>query len=112
MLVASGCQSDDACSTPRLQQQPAGYSLCNKRGCPERALRLSLQVKPALATVEKAQPSESFARVDYTPSLESAINEQACSRSPVLFRVPTVTLFCCTDRVPRVPQINIEYNIR
>ncbi|KAK9837079.1 hypothetical protein WJX81_001219 [Elliptochloris bilobata] len=34
------------------------------------------EVKPALATVEKAQPSDSFARVDYTPTLESAINEQ------------------------------------
>jgi hypothetical protein len=43
-------------------------------------MRPCLQVKPALATVEKAAPSESFARVDYQPSLESAINEQACPR--------------------------------
>ena len=72
-------------------------------------MRPARQVKPALATVEKAQPSDSFARVDYTPTLESAINEQARSCNYVM---STLAPCCCTDCLHCVPQINIEYNIR
>ena len=95
IFVAPCCQSHDVNTPPYLQaQQPAGRR--NDRGCdPEKGIsRPALQVKPALATVEKAAPSESFARVDYTPSLESAINEQARLCFPVLLRVHS-RAHCC-----------------
>ena len=94
------------CRPPHLHaQQPAGRR--NDRGCnPEKGIsRPALQVKPALATVEKAAPSESFARVDYTPSLESAINEQARLCFPVLLRVRSRARCCCTDCEPCALQL-------
>ena len=106
--LASDCQSQDVCSPSHLQaQQLLSYVIaaCHK------STRSALQVKPALATVEKAQPSDSFARVDYTPTLESAINEQVRTCSLGLWHVSTC-LCSCIDCVLCVTQINIEYNIR